>query len=478
MRVLSVLLWFGLVLAPGVYAAQSAQDLPVFTNLIKENAPAVVNISTTTKQKARGELPPGLEIPNLPDDHPLGEWLRRFFEGQGDPGDPRIEPFDARSLGSGFIISKDGYIITNHHVVADADEVIVRLNDRREMVAEVIGSDPRSDIALIRVEAQQDLPVLRLGHSKNVDVGEWVLAIGSPFGFDYSATTGIVSAKGRSLPSENYVPFIQTDAAINPGNSGGPLFDMKGEVVGINSQIYSRTGGFMGLAFAIPIEMAMDVVEQLKTKGRVTRGWLGVYIQEVTRELAQSFGLDVPRGALVARVLPGGPAEKSDLKIGDVILAFNGEPVNSSSELPPLVGTIAPGEAASLSVLREGKVQDIKVQIGELPEEDASILQGRAEAPTTKANALGLKVQALTDAQRSEIGLDEGGVLVTEVSEGPAQNAGLQEGDVIKMINGQKVTSVEVFDKLAADLPKDKQFVSVLVQREEGPQFLALEVPK
>ena len=329
-----------LLMLPLLAVAHHAQalQLPGFTELIKETAPAVVNISTTQKvQSGMPELPEGFEIPDFPEDSPFGELFKYFFEHGGSGG---VEPDmrDAKSLGSGSIISEDGYIMTNYHVIKDADEIIVRLNDHRELRAEVIGADQRSDIALVKIDAS-DLPVVKIGKSADLEVGEWVLAIGSPFGFDYSATAGIVSAKGRSLPKENYVPFIQTDVAINPGNSGGPLFNQDGEVVGVNSQIYSRTGGYMGLSFAIPIEVAMDVAEQLKTKGRVTRGWLGVLIQDVTHDLAESFGMDHPRGALVAKVLPDSPARAAGLQAGDVIVNFDGKDIRGSSSLPPIVGS-------------------------------------------------------------------------------------------------------------------------------------------
>ncbi|MEO7558162.1 MAG: trypsin-like peptidase domain-containing protein, partial [Gammaproteobacteria bacterium] len=300
-------------------------NLPDFTALVEQNSAAVVNISTTQKiKRTMPQLPPGMEIPNLPEGSPFNDLFKHFFgEGQGGPAVP--EEFDAQSLGSGFIISPDGYVLTNNHVVKNADKIIVRLSDRRDLVAKVVGTDARSDLALLKVEAQ-NLPVVKLGSSSNLKVGEWVLAIGSPFGFDHSATAGIVSAIGRNLPSESYVPFIQTDVAINPGNSGGPLFNLKGEVVGINSQIFSRTGGFMGLSFAIPVDVAMEVTEQLKTKGRVTRGWLGILIQDVTNDLAESFGMAKPEGALVARVLPDSPAAKSGFQAGDVVVKFDGKP--------------------------------------------------------------------------------------------------------------------------------------------------------
>ncbi len=461
----------GLALLLSVSWAQARPALPDFTELVEQNAPGVVNISTTTQKTAAHKLPPGIEMPELPEDHPLGDLLRRFF---GERGDDEPERFSSRSLGSGFILSSDGYVVTNHHVVKDADEIIVRLSDRRELKAQVIGTDPRSDVALVKIEAQ-DLPVLKIGSSEGLKPGEWVLAIGSPFGFEHSVTAGIVSAKGRSLPSENYVPFIQTDVAINPGNSGGPLFNLDGQVVGINSQIYSRTGGFMGLSFAIPIEVAMDVVDQLKTKGYVSRGWLGVYIQEVTRELAESFGMKRPSGALVANVLPDSPAEKAGIRVGDVIVSFDGKTVPESGALPPMVGRTQVGKQVAVQVMREGRLKTLALELGELPEEDSPIL-ARREPHKAKDLVLGIEVEPLSPEQREELGIESGGLLVTKVHEGPAKEAGIREGDVLKMVNNAAITDVEQFKDVVKGLPKDK-FASVLVQREQGPAFIAIRIP-
>lgn len=468
--------WFApliLIALFGSWGLAQARQLPDFTRLVEAASPAVVNISTIQKiSSPQHRLPPGLEIPNLPEGAPFGDWFRHFF-GEGPDG-PR--EFDAKSLGSGFIISPDGYLLTNYHVVKDADEVLVRLSDRRELAAQIVGSDPRSDLALLKIDAK-GLPVVKTGSSSKLKVGEWVLAIGSPFGFEHSATAGIVSAKGRSLPRENYVPFIQTDVAINPGNSGGPLFNLDGEVVGINSQIYSRTGGFMGLSFAIPIEVAMDVAEQLKTTGHVTRGWLGVLIQDVTRELGESFGMKRPEGALVAQVLPGSPAEKAGIKVGDVIVEFNGKEIIKSSDLPPLVGTSKIGEKIPLRVVRNGQSRNIVVEIAALPEEGELQAATGGEPKSATDNRLGVEVTDLTEEQRKKSDLKQHGVMVTAVREGPASRAGVRRGDIILMINGVQIENSAQFKRLMAELPHGKS-VPMLVQRRNGPTFLALKLPE
>lgn len=446
-----------------------AKELPDFTSLVEKHGPAVVNISTTQKVKQR--RPQGFpQMPEQIPEGPFGDLFRHFFDAPG--GNGKQEEFDAKSLGSGFIISDDGYVMTNHHVIKGADEILVRLSDRRELVAEVIGSDPRSDIAVLKIDAD-DLPVVKTGSSDELQVGEWVLAIGSPFGFDYTVTAGIVSAKGRSLPRENYVPFIQTDVAINPGNSGGPLFDLDGNVVGINSQIYSRTGGFMGLSFAIPIDMAMEVVKQLKETGHVARGWLGVLIQDVTRELAESFDMDKPRGALVARVLPDSPAEAAGFKLGDIVTRFNGKEVARSSNLPPLVGVTPVGEKVKVEILREGKLKVLRVELGELPDEEIKV----ADSKPRESNEGRLKLQVidLTDEQRGALEIKRGGVIVSRVQAGPARKAGVRRGDVIVMFNNIEITSANHFMEIVEELPSDKS-VPLLVQRRGGPVFLALKV--
>jgi serine protease Do len=443
--------------------AQAA--LPEFTGIVEDSKDSVVNISTKTHARRSSSREEGM--PEIPPDSPFGELFEKFF----DPEDFDRRRREGPSLGSGFIISDDGYILTNHHVIAGADEVIVRMSNRKEYVARIVGSDEASDVAVLKVE-EEDLPVLEFGDSDALKVGEWVLAIGSPFGFDHSVTAGIVSAKGRSLPTDNYVPFIQTDVAINPGNSGGPLFNLDGEVVGINSQIYSRTGGFMGLSFAIPIELAVDIATQIKETGTVSRGWLGVLIQEVTRELAESFGMENPHGALVSKVLDDSPAADAGLQVGDVIVEFNGKTVTRSSALPPLVGRAKVGVEADVMVIRERKLQRIGVKIAQLP---TSITQAAftPEEEETKDSALGLKVEPLDGAARKRLKI-EGGVQVTEVDEiGPASEAGIIKGDVITMIDNQEIGSVRDFENIAGSLEAGKS-VAMLVQRRSGPVFLAI----
>ena len=449
-------------------------SLPDFTSLVSEYSPSVVNISTKQHRSRPKALGRDFQLPDLPEGSPFNDLFRHFF-GEGlEQGKPREH--DAQSLGSGFVISEDGYILTNYHVVKGADEILVRLNSHLEYQAEVIGMDKASDVALLKIDAN-GLPAVKIGSSSDLKVGAWVLAIGSPFGFDHSVTAGIVSAKGRSLPSENYVPFIQTDVAINPGNSGGPLFNLDGEVVGVNSQIYSRTGGFMGLSFAIPIEMAMNVADQLRSKGRVSRGWLGVQIQDITRELADAFDMKQPSGALVARVYANSPAEKAGVEAGDVILEYNGKRLYDSSMLPPLVGSSRVDQPAKLSILRNGKRKQLTVEIGELPEDDEIAQVAKAiEKPT--GNLLGLSVSDITRALQQQFKLETAvGVLVEDVTPGPAQSAGIRPGDVIQMINNRRVKNRAEFEAQMEKLPQG-QYINVLVMRSSGPIFLALQVPE
>lgn len=373
----------------------------------------------------------------------------------------------ARGAGSGFIVSNDGYILTNAHVVSGADEVEVKLIDKRKFSAKVIGADSRTDVAVIKITAS-NLPAVKLGDPAKLRVGEAVAAIGSPFGFENSVTAGIVSAKGRSLPTESYVPYIQTDVAVNPGNSGGPLFNMKGEVIGINSQIYSRSGGYQGVSFAIPIDVAMEVAEQLKNTGKVSRGWLGVAIQEVSADLADSFGLDRPRGALVSQVQPGSPAARAGLQAADVILRVGAKPVENAGDLPRMIGVAKPGTRVALQVWRKGRAQEVRVVLGELPVDEA-----RADKSSITPSPSGLALAELTADQRRELKIDHG-LLVEEVA-GDAARAGIRVGDVVLAVNNSKVATVEAFNKAIVAVPKGK-IAAILVRRGEGSLYIPLRI--
>ena len=421
-------------------------QLPDFTTLVQKQGVAVVNVSTT-QAIAFG----GSGIPGTPEDQPYFEFFRRL-----PPPPEKDEPLS--SLGSGFIVSEDGYILTNSHVVDDADEVTVRFTDKREFKARVVGSDRRTDIALLKIDAR-GLPTVRIGDPASLKVGEWVVAIGSPFGFDSSVTAGIVSAIGRSLPDESLVPFIQTDVAINPGNSGGPLFNLSGEVVGVNSQIYSRTGGYMGLSFAIPIDLAVKVSDELRVRGRVIRGRLGVQIQDLSPELAGSFGLSTPAGALVAGVEKGSPAAKADIHSGDVIVEFKGKTIKDSGELPPLVAGTEPGANVNIRLWRKGQSMELRVDIGELAEERPA---ERAREKGAPPNRLGLVLSELDEAERRDLSV-EGGLFV-ESAVGPAAKAGIREGDVVVAVNDVEISGVPEFNKLLAQQPKDKT-IALLVRR-------------
>jgi len=447
-----------------IWASTARAALPDFRDLVRDVSPSVVNISTVNAVPETAGDPRIDELPDI---------FRDFFGNV--PGMPRGGPqpgprggAEPQSLGSGFIISEDGYILTNNHVIENAEEIIVRLNDRRERVASLVGADPRSDLALLKIEAE-DLPAVAMAEPESLVPGQWVLAIGSPFGFDYSVTVGIVSAVGRSLPRENYVPFIQTDVAINPGNSGGPLFNLDGEVVGINSQIYTRSGGFMGLSFAIPVDMAMDVVDQLIETGTVERGWLGVLIQEVNRDLAESFGLDKPQGALIAQVVPDGPAANSALQAGDVVLKFNGRQVNRSSDLPPLVGRVRPGESADVQVWRDGRRQMLKIEIGQLPDN----LQAARSAPAN-ADVAGMTVEDVPDTLKTEWDID-GGVLIKGITSRRAQAAGIRVGDVILQVGGTEISGVAEFRQIVTQL-EGRGRVPVLLVRDGNPTFVSLRL--
>jgi len=451
--------------APPTVARKAGQpyataSLPDFGSIVESYGPAVVNISVegTVKTAARGRTPFG----QLDPDDPFAEFFRRFApRGQGKPGEQITH-----GQGSGFIVSMDGIVLTNAHVVANADNVTVKLTDKREFTAKVIGIDKPTDIAVLRIDAQ-DLPTVPLGDPTDIRVGDWVLAIGSPFGFENSVTAGIVSAKSRSLPDEGYVPFIQTDVAINPGNSGGPLLNLKGEVVGINSQIYSQSGGYQGLSFAIPISVAAHVKDQLLAQGKVTRGRLGIAIQDLNQGLADSFGLSVARGALVSHVEPGSPAAAAGIEPGDVVLKFNGEAIASSAELPPRVALITPGKPAKLEIWRKRKAQEITVTVGEQQPEKVAL----EEAPPDDGGRLGVSVRPLTAEEQKEAET-RGGLLVLD-SYGPAARAGIEEGDVILAVNGKHVNRVDDLRKQLTDAGKH---VALLIQRGDARIFVPIEL--
>lgn len=443
--------------------------LPDFTDLVEETGPAVVNIQVTQfGERAQGRAD-GMESPYGQGQQEIPEFFRRFFE---QPGAPQNGRPDRRGAGSGFIIESDGYIITNHHVVDGADQIIVRMADRREFEAELIGSDPLSDIALLKIDAEK-LPTLKLGNSKALQRGEWVVAIGSPFNFDQSVTAGIVSAKGRSTNSnqQQYVPFIQTDVAINRGNSGGPLINMDGEVVGINSWILSSGGGYMGLSFSIPIENASSAVKQLREHGKVSRGLLGVQVGAVNREMAEAFGLERPVGALVNDVTPGSAAERAGIEPGDVILAFNDESIESSGDLPPLVGINPPGTEAEVLVSRNGKEKTFVVTLDALESDDEGNLT-TSSSGGGQSNVLGIVVEPINENRRRALGDPEGGVIVSHIESDGAFRAGLRTGDVILTINNESVEDVESFDQIAESLPEGKA-VALRVMREGVTRYIA-----
>jgi serine protease Do len=461
----------GLLLGAGLTLASPARaDLPDFTVLAEKNAPAVVNITARTGAKqTAGDADNDSDNDGTPDDVP--DIFKRFF----GPGHPPIGGGGRERVsgGSGFIISADGYLLTNHHVVEGADEVTVRLKDRREFTAKVIGSDPQSDVALLKVDAK-DLPVANLGSSDKLKPGQWVVAIGSPFGFEHSVTAGIVSAKGRNFSNDQrYVPYIQTDVPINRGNSGGPLFNLSGEVVGINSQIFSNTGGYIGLSFAIPIEVATRVAEQIKTKGHVTRGSIGVLIQEISRDNAEALGLPRIGGALVSQVTPGSAAEKAGVKVQDVIVSFNGTPVDHSSELPPLVGSTMPGTRATVTVFRDGKTLDLPVVISELKEGKPRVASTGSQPNEKSGSGLGIVVGEITAADREQMDLGKQGVVVEKVNGAEARRAGLQAGDVVTMVGKRQIASVADFEAATRN-PAPGKPIMLLVRRGEASTFISI----
>ncbi|GAA4862788.1 DegQ family serine endoprotease [Luteimonas vadosa] len=455
---------------------QMVTGLPDFTNLVERVGPGVVNIESTigVRNAQRTQGPP------LPDDMP--EFFRRFFgpggPGEGVPGMPQ-GPGGRHgvSMGSGFVISSDGYVLTNHHVVDGADEVKVTFSDRREFPAKVVGSDAQSDVALLKIDAR-GLPALRIGDSRTLKPGQWAVAIGSPFGLDQSVTAGIISAVGRANPyaAQRYVPFIQTDVAINRGNSGGPLLNTRGEVVGINSQIFSNSGGYMGVSFAIPSEVVMNVVEQLKTTGEVRRGQIGVQVQGITTEQARGFGLPDTRGALVADVLPGSPAQKAGIERGDVIRAVDGNPINVSSDLPPIIGAMAPGTRTTVTIWREGRTRDLALTLSRLEEATASAAPTRpSPSPARSSNPLGLVGQPLSDRERSRLGLEPGeGVAIARVEGLAARQAGLQPGDVVLSVGRTDVGTPAELDRELGKVRAGQTVMLLVRDANGGTQYRAV----
>lgn len=450
-----------------------AKELPDFTELAEKQSPVVVNISSIQKNRANQMMQ------GSPEDEQMQEFFKRF----GIPVPPGMPPQNGRgqqatpekqvyATGSGFIVSGDGYILTNAHVVKDADEVMVKLNDKREFKAKVIGIDLRTDVAVLKVNAT-NLPKVSIGNPDTIKVGEWVAAIGAPFGLENTMTVGIVSAKGRALPQENFVPFIQTDVAINPGNSGGPLFNLKGEVIGINSQIYSRTGGYMGLSFAIPINVAMDVMNQLKANGKVIRGWLGIAIQEVTKELSESFGMKNTNGALVAGIEKGAPAEKGGLQPGDVITKFDGKVIESSSDLPKAVGNTKPGKTVLAEVFRKGSVKTLNLTVGEMPSDQAEVIANNKTPEKADVNRLGLVLKEAPPQQRKKMN-GKKGLLVVD-AQGSAAAAGIRRGDIVLALNNSEVESADAFAKEVATIPNGKT-VALLILRNDETLYVPVKI--
>ncbi len=460
-RLLTAACLASVLLLPSLVAAAA---LPEFREIVEKNSPAVVKIVVQHSAARGGQEQLGPEQ--------MPEYLRRFFEFRGGPPSPQ----EQMAMGSGFIISSDGYIVTNNHVVDGADSVLVRLSDRREYDAEVVGTDPRSDLALLRVEGE-GLPALRLASKDDLEVGEWVLAIGSPFGLDYSVTAGIVSAKGRSLPTENnenYVPFIQTDVAINPGNSGGPLFNLDGDVVGVNSQIFTRSGGSIGLSFAIPVSVVRNVVDQLKAQGRVTRGWLGVTIQDVDKNLAESFGLKRPRGALLVQVAEDGPAARAGLEAGDIIITFDGNDIPASADLPHVVGLVAPDTVVPVEIVRDKKRKKMQVKVGGLDADDSYSLAA-GPGGTGQGGRLGLVVETASADLLERFGIN-GGVVVREVlPDSVAADGGVVPGDIVTLVGSTPVKTAQAYEEAVAGLSGGSSVPLRLIRR-GSPLFIGLKL--
>jgi serine protease Do len=446
----------------------SADSLPNFTEVVEKNIPSVVIVNA--KKNIGQNNNPRLNIPNVPDE--FQPFLDKFFNGMPTPP-PGNQSRKTPSFGSGFILSADGYIMTNNHVISNADEITIRLSDDTVLDAKLIGQDERSDLALLKVEAN-NLPMVSIGDSNNLKLGEWVLAIGSPFGFDHTVTAGIVSGKKRNLPNESYVPYIQTDVAINPGNSGGPLFNLQGEVVGVNAQIYTRSGGFMGVSFAIPSETLSNVYKQLKDDGKVKRGWLGVFIQQVDKDLAESFGLDKAKGAVVARILENSPAEKAGLKQGDIILKFDNKEIRKSKDLPLMVGSTNVNTTVKIELLRDKRVITKFIRIEELP--DDNMIASMKENTIDKTIVSGLTVSDINESMKKNLNI-YGGVKVDKISADQLNNSKIKVNDIITHINNKPIYNTNDFKKEISGLSKNT-LANLLVYRDNTPLFLAIKISK
>jgi len=469
-RIRLFVLAFLMVFGMSIPAQAASKSAPVFVDLVEKLGPAVVNISTVRKVKGGSDEANERMLEEF-QGTPFYDMFRQFMGPQGQGNQP---DHDVRSLGSGFVIGSDGYIITNNHVIDKADEIVVRFTDRTELKATLVGADEDSDLALLKVDGK-DLQTLKLANANDIKVGEWVIAIGSPFGFDNTVTAGIISATGRSFTQERYVPFLQTDVAINPGNSGGPLIDMDGNVVGVNSHIVTRSGQYAGLSFAIPVDIVETVVKQLKDKGKVTRGWLGLMFQDMNKDLAQTFGLNQPRGALVTKVMPEGPAAKSGIQQGDVIVSFNGEKIQSAEQLPYAVGRLVPNVTVPVEVIRDKKSKTLQVQIGLMPAKE-QLADNTNMKPGN--NRLGMSVRVLTPQEKASLEGDVNGLVIVDLSNGPAASAGVHSGDLLVSLNNQAMNSLDDFKKVIAGLKGGDVVQMLLVRPGVGQRYVAIVIPK